>query len=60
VDQVNSAHFIGKDLKNLSRVIACCPANISVGAKNTAWYLFSLANKAAERATTVLPDPTSP
>ena len=38
----------------------CCSASVSVGAISAAWAPFSTARSMAARATTVLPDPTSP
>ena len=57
---VSIASSMGISLSSLDKLAKCCWARISVGAIIQLWYPLSVANNILNKATIVLPLPTSP
>ena len=56
----NQPTLIPRGSNHCLKVFACCSARISVGAIKATCLPFSMAHSAANAATSVLPEPTSP
>ena len=56
----SSTTFTGQSAKRSEKVCACCSANRVVGHKIATCLPLAIAKKAARKATSVLPKPTSP